>query len=172
MMRRGSDVARLPLEGSRRVRMTRLTAWVCALLALLIAAPALGALDTFDTKRALRESQAAIGHRPGDYRFTDTEGKTVRLSAYRGKPLVVSFVYTGCFQVCPTTTKHLETMVRQAERAARAPSASRPSGSTCRSTAPRRCATSRASRVCAIRTGRSCRPRRAASMRCSPISVS
>ena len=25
--------------------------------------------------------------------------------------------YTGCFQVCPTTTKHLESMVRQAERA-------------------------------------------------------
>jgi protein SCO1/2 len=117
MMQRGSDVARLPLAGSRRIRMTRLTAWVCALLALLIAAPALGALETFDTKRALRESQAAIGHRPGDYRFTDTEGKTVRLSAFRGKPLVVSFVYTGCFQVCPTTTKHLETMVRQAERA-------------------------------------------------------
>ncbi|MDX1376579.1 MAG: SCO family protein, partial [Burkholderiales bacterium] len=38
------------------------------------------------------------------------------LSAFRGKPLVVSFVYTGCFQICPTTTKHLESMVKQAER--------------------------------------------------------
>jgi len=47
----------------------------------------------------------------------DAEGKAVRLSAFRGKPLVVSFVYTGCFQICPTTTKHLEQMVQQAERA-------------------------------------------------------
>jgi len=114
MMRRGGNVARLPLEGHRRMRMTRLAAWICALLALLFAAPAHAA---FDTQRALRESQAAIGRAPADYRFTDTEGKAVRLSAFRGKPLVVSFVYTGCFQVCPTTTKHLESMVRQAERA-------------------------------------------------------
>jgi len=114
MMQRGGNVARLPRDGSHRMGMTRLAAWICALLALLLAAPAPAA---FDTQRALRESQAAIGRAPADVRFTDTEGKAVQLSAFRGKPLVVSFVYTGCFQVCPTTTKHLESMVRQAERA-------------------------------------------------------
>jgi len=113
MTMRGGDVARLPLERSRRIRMTRLLAWLCALAPLLFAVPALAALDT---QRALRESQSAIGRTPADYRFTDTEGRVVRLSEFRGKPLVVSFVYTGCFQICPTTTKHLETMVRQAER--------------------------------------------------------
>jgi protein SCO1/2 len=95
-------------------RMTRLWSWVCVVAALLAASPAAAALDE---KRALRESQAAIGRVVGDYRLTDAEGKAVRLSAFRGKPLVVSFVYTGCFQICPTTTKHLEQMVRQAERA-------------------------------------------------------
>jgi protein SCO1/2 len=113
MTMRGGDVLRLPLEGSRRARMTSLTAWICALVALLFAAPAPGA---FDTKRALGESQAAIGRTPADYRFTDSDGKAVRLSAFRGKPLVVSFVYTGCFQICPLTTQHLAQMVRQAER--------------------------------------------------------
>jgi protein SCO1 len=96
------------------VRMTRLLAWGCALLASLGAAQAGAA---FDQKQALRESQAAIGRTPADYRFTDSNGKAMQLSAFRGKPLVVSFVYTGCFQICPTTTRHLETMVRQAERA-------------------------------------------------------
>jgi len=28
----------------------------------------------------------------------------VRLASYRGKPLLLSFVYTGCAQVCPATT--------------------------------------------------------------------
>jgi protein SCO1/2 len=40
----------------------------------------------------------------------------VRLSELRGKPLVVSFVYTGCFQVCPATTQFLAKAVAEAER--------------------------------------------------------
>ncbi len=111
MIERGGSMVPLPPSSAC---MTRLAAWACALLALLCSAMAGAALDE---KRALRESQAAIGRVVGDYRFTDADGETVRLSAFRGKPLVVSFVYTGCFQICPTTTKHLETMVRQAERA-------------------------------------------------------
>jgi len=94
--------------------MPRLSAWACALVALLCSVTAGAALDE---KRALRVSQAAIGRTIGDYRLTDAEGGAVRLSEFRGKPLVVSFVYTGCFRICPTTTKHLERMVRQAERA-------------------------------------------------------
>jgi protein SCO1/2 len=31
----------------------------------------------------------------------------VSLAHYRGKPLLVSFIYTGCFQVCPTQTRAL-----------------------------------------------------------------
>jgi protein SCO1/2 len=53
----------------------------------------------FDEKAALKESQAAIGREAGDYTLRDSEGRTVRLAELRGKPLVVHFVYTGCFQV-------------------------------------------------------------------------
>jgi protein SCO1/2 len=41
----------------------------------------------------------------------------VRLADYRGKPLVVSFVYTGCFQACPVATQALAKAVRQAREA-------------------------------------------------------
>ncbi|MBL8520133.1 MAG: SCO family protein, partial [Betaproteobacteria bacterium] len=34
-----------------------------------------------------------------------------RLSQYRGKPLLVSFIYTACFQVCPLTTRTLQKAV-------------------------------------------------------------
>lgn len=93
--------------------MTRLVAGSCLLALLIGALPTQAALDE---KQALRDSQAAIGRTIGDYRFTDAEGKALRLSSLRGKPLVVSFIYTGCFQICPTTTRHLESMVKQAER--------------------------------------------------------
>jgi len=70
----------------------------------------------FDEKLALMESQAAIGRQVGDYGFTDSNGKAVRLADLRGKPLVVNFIYTGCFQACPATTQFLATAVKQAER--------------------------------------------------------
>jgi len=61
-------------------------------------------VPALDQNAALRSSQAAVGRAIGDYTLRDREGRTVRLSSYRGKPLLVSFIYTGCFQVCPTTT--------------------------------------------------------------------
>lgn len=60
-----------------------------------------------DQAAALRASQAVIGNSVGDFTLLDREGKPVRLSQYRGKPLLVSFIYTGCFQVCPTQTRAL-----------------------------------------------------------------
>lgn len=65
-----------------------------------------------DRNEALRLSQAAIGRVPGNYTFLDRQGKPVRLSDYRGKPLLVSFIYTGCFQICPTTTRSLHEAVQ------------------------------------------------------------
>jgi protein SCO1/2 len=75
------------------------------------------AAQAFDEQLALKESQAAIGRQVGAYAFRDTQGRTVRLSDLRGKPLVVNFVYTGCFQVCPATTQFLAGAVKDAERA-------------------------------------------------------
>ena len=72
--------------------------------------------QAFDQKIALKESQAALGRQVGNYRFTDSSGKEVGLADLRGKPLVVSFVYTGCFQVCPATTQALAAAVKEAER--------------------------------------------------------
>jgi protein SCO1/2 len=87
--------------------------WRFASIVLLLFSAAAAA---FDERAALKESQAAIGRELGDYTLRDAEGRAVRLAELRGKPLVVSFVYTGCFQVCPATTQFLATAVREAER--------------------------------------------------------
>ena len=60
---------------------------------------------------ALRASQAVIGRQISDFTLLDRKGQAVRLSQYRGKPLLVSFIYTGCFQVCPLTTRSLQTAI-------------------------------------------------------------
>ena len=65
-----------------------------------------------EAKLAYAASQQAIGRTIGDYTLTDREGRPVRLASYRGKPLLVSFIYTGCFEVCPTTTRALNDTVR------------------------------------------------------------
>jgi protein SCO1/2 len=85
------------------------------LLSLLLFIPL--AAGAFDEKLALKESQAAIGRQVGNYRFVDSDNRKVSFADLRGKPLVVNFVYTGCFQVCPATTQFLAGAVRQAERA-------------------------------------------------------
>ena len=61
----------------------------------------------FDTKIALQASQAAIGRRLPDITFTNQGGKLRKLKEFRGRPLVISPVYTSCFGVCPTTTTYL-----------------------------------------------------------------
>ena len=70
------------------------------------------ALTALDEKAAFALSQSAIGKRVGDFVLLDREGQPVQLARYRGKPLLVSFIYTACFQVCPTTTRNLQKAVQ------------------------------------------------------------
>jgi protein SCO1/2 len=82
------------------------------ILGMAAALPARAA--PLDADTALAASRAAIGSTPADFTFTDTDGRRVTLATFRGRPLVVSFVYTGCSQVCPTTTRFLSKAVRAA----------------------------------------------------------
>jgi protein SCO1/2 len=72
-------------------------------------------LPALDQTVALRVSQAAVGRSVGDFNLLDREERPVRLDSYRGKPLLVSFIYTGCFQVCPATTRALQKAVLLAQ---------------------------------------------------------
>lgn len=74
-------------------------------------------VPALDQTIALRGSQAAVGRSIGDYTLKDRDGRTVRLASYRGKPLLVNFIYTGCFQICPTTTRTLQKAVSVARDA-------------------------------------------------------
>ncbi len=68
---------------------------------------------TLDQQAAIRASQAVIGNAIGDFTLLDRDGNPVRLSRFRGKPQLVSFVYTGCFQVCPLATRSLQSALEE-----------------------------------------------------------
>ncbi len=69
------------------------------------------ALTTLDEKAALERSQSVIGKPVGDHVLLDRQERPTPLAKYRGKPLLVNFIYTACFNVCPTTTKNLQKAV-------------------------------------------------------------
>jgi len=75
-----------------------------------------GAVPALDETEALRLALAAVGRDAPDIEMRDRSGRAVRLSSYRGKPLLVSFIYTGCFQVCPAQTRELYEAVRGLDR--------------------------------------------------------
>lgn len=71
----------------------------------------------FDDRQALRYSQSAIGRTLGDLNFIDSNGTPVRLADYRGKPLVLNFIYTRCAQSCGVMTIRLDDILEDARDA-------------------------------------------------------
>jgi len=87
-------------------------------LLLLAASPAAAQSGPrIDATQALATSEAAIGREVGDHRLLRADGTTLMLSELRGKPLVVSLIYTSCSTVCPVTTQTLKSSVAQARKA-------------------------------------------------------
>lgn len=72
---------------------------------------------TIQEKDALRVSQAAIGRLVGDHAFVTSDHQRVHLAEYRGRPLVVSLVYTGCADICPMVSEALAEAVDVAQDA-------------------------------------------------------
>lgn len=64
-----------------------------------------------DQAAALRRSQSVLGQSPTDFVLVDQDRREVALSRFRGRPLLVNFIYTGCFHVCPNSTRALHKAV-------------------------------------------------------------
>jgi len=91
---------------TRSVLIAVVAAWLSCL------GSAAAAADTpWDAKAALATSQAAIGHGLGEHVLLDRDGRAFDLADLRGRPLVLSMVYTSCHHICPTTTRHLAQVV-------------------------------------------------------------
>ena len=73
--------------------------------------------ESFDYDVALKVSQGVIGQPLGEYSFINAQRQSLSIKDFRGKPLVLSMVYTSCYKICPMTTRHLAKVVEKARDA-------------------------------------------------------
>lgn len=71
----------------------------------------------FDEQEALEISRAAIGRVMADYSFRDGASRPVRMSEFRGRPVLINMIYSSCSHYCPVTTQSLATGVEAAIKA-------------------------------------------------------
>lgn len=78
-----------------------------ALMLFGIGAPSVLAQQEYDREAALAVSQGVLGQSIGQHSFLDTAGQAFDLGSLRGKPLVISLIYTSCHHVCPMITRNI-----------------------------------------------------------------
>jgi protein SCO1/2 len=70
-------------------------------------APFSSRADDWNPESALVHSQSAIGRQVETTGLVRSDGSSFDLAELRGKPVVVSLIYTSCHHVCPVITQHL-----------------------------------------------------------------
>jgi protein SCO1/2 len=81
-------------------------------LALAVTAPLAADPIALDRDASLRASQGAVGRLLTDRELIDQHGRPLHLADLRGRPVVVSFVFTNCTYVCSGLTLHLREVVK------------------------------------------------------------
>jgi protein SCO1 len=59
-----------------------------------------------------RISQAALGNTLPSLEFIDSTGQRRNLDEFRGRPVLISLIFTACVHSCQVATRHLDRMVR------------------------------------------------------------
>jgi protein SCO1/2 len=96
---------------------TRHAAPGCMIALLLLLASHAYGNTLFTEAEVLATSQQAVGRMVTDQAFTDADGRPVRLSDFRGRPVVLTMIYTGCGDICPLITEHVADAVAVADKA-------------------------------------------------------
>ncbi len=88
-----------------------------AVVVVLMAAASAAVAQEFDEKSALAQSRAAVGTRLADHSLLTAGGERIALSSFRGKPLLISLIFTSCDHTCPMMTSQLASAVEAARDA-------------------------------------------------------
>ncbi|MBF0611356.1 MAG: SCO family protein [Magnetococcales bacterium] len=73
--------------------------------------------EGYDFRQLLDISQKAIGNKVSNHPLVDGRGQRLKLEQFRGKPLVISLIYTSCYQICSMATRNLAEGVEKARLA-------------------------------------------------------
>jgi protein SCO1 len=88
-----------------------------ALVLLLCGAATAAHASRMSEAEALRTSQAAIGRTVGGVELVTADGGRLTFEELRGRPVVLSLVYTSCYHVCSGLTLRLRETVKVAREA-------------------------------------------------------
>jgi protein SCO1/2 len=91
--------------------------WFVAGILLLVAGSPVPAHEKPSPAEALGTAEAAIGRELPALSFRGVSGDVVRLDDFRGRPLLLSLVYTACNDVCPTLIENLRPAVEVGQEA-------------------------------------------------------
>jgi protein SCO1 len=98
---------------------SRLSVITLALLVVLVVAlfslrnNSSGATTTSTTANQTNLQGTNLGGTPApDFLLKDQYGKTISLSQFKGKPVVLTFLYTHCPDVCPLTAEKIHTTMQ------------------------------------------------------------
>jgi len=98
-----------------------------ALLATMLAFPIAAALaDTHakehgariesTSKKRLIAAEDTLGKKVADYTLIDQDGKKFQLKELKGKPYLISFIYTTCTHACPIITHRLADALKKVRK--------------------------------------------------------
>ena len=97
-------------EGTRRRGFSRLRGYLLPLFAITSVMLALLGVLVIRSSGEATLVGTDLDKRPApDFTLTDQRGQTVSLSDFRGKAVVLTFIYTNCPDVCPTIARNLGT---------------------------------------------------------------
>lgn len=88
----------------------------CLLSVLLLTAPVIATERDLE-EEAVALSAAAVGKILPKLAFRNIDGNEIDLAGLRGKPVLVSLVYTGCTDVCPAIIENLRPAIEIAQDA-------------------------------------------------------
>ncbi len=88
--------------------------WLVLACLVFAAAPAPAAKP--NAEEALNASQGKLGASLPDLRFTTSSGESLTMSDLRGKPVILSLIYTGCTTACPAIIENLYPAVQLAQQ--------------------------------------------------------
>ena len=95
------------------MRLTRMSIAAAGLALIAGAASPVSAhsLKELEDQLQARERYVEIVHRPApDFALSSAGGRSVRLSDYRGKVVVLNFIYASCPDVCPLHSETIATL--------------------------------------------------------------
>ena len=81
--------------------------------ALVLGASSCGRGGSAQARSSYRGIAVADPSAAPDFALRDQDGHTVRLSAQRGRFVIVAFLYTHCPDVCPLIAEHLNQALRE-----------------------------------------------------------